>query len=298
MVNPRTVSPPSAHVKSIVTPHGANPPAPERRPKHPSDRASPFHHKDYNERNKKTRRKCGADYSETYASQKPPLYKENEPEDITLDNKTNKVDGASTPKCLKSRDRTKRKGQISGTTRRKTANRPSAVPHKDSRTSVLPHYIEQPQPDPNKQQRPAIDSTKQRRPAVSPNHTDRQQRVNSPENTKCSQPVTSPDNTERRQTTTLLVATKRQKLATSPDHNECQQPSTSPDQTERRQLITSPKGPKQRQTTAPKDGDRRGRRSVARGDSRAAAVAEAVAHGSSNPAYPIWLRRRSSKPGH
>lgn len=303
---PRTVSPPSAHVKRFGIPQGSTLPAFERHSKRLSDRASPFHPKDRYEKNKKSRRKRSTDYGELQAPQKSPLYKRNELEDFhsTVNNKTKKLDGASTPKFIKSRERAKRKGAPSGVTKRKSRGRRSAVPHDESQATASPDSIEQQELNPNKQRWPVIDSIKQRRPAVPTNYTERQQMITSPEHMERRKPATSPD-----RTATLFDDAKRRKPAASPDRFEPDQaerrkPASSPDRAERgkaatspgrierRQPTTSPEDPDQRLATAPKDDDRRGRRSVARGDSRAAAVAEAVAICSSNSAYPVWLRRR------
>lgn len=279
--SPRTVPPPSAYFKRIVIPHAANALASECHPNSSSDRASPFHHEDYFEKNKKTRRKSGADYGETPESPKLPPYIKKEPEFLNIDIKNKKLDGATVPKFIKSRDRTKRKIEPSGMIKGKTKPRSTigAAGHKDSPTSDLPHALEQQKLEHNKQKRPIIDSTKQRQQSVSPNRTDRQSSI-SPDNYRCRPPMTSPDNAERRQT-----------APPSPDRTVrgTLSPETSTGQT--KGLHPSPPKAEQRQTKAPKDGNRRGRRLVARGDSRAAAVAEAVAHGSSNSAYPAWLRR-------
>lgn len=296
---PRTVSPPSAHVKRFAISQGANLPAFERYSKRLNDRASPFHNKDRNEKNKKTRRKRSTDYGELQAPQKSPPYKKNELKDIhyTVNNKIKKTDGANTPKFIKSRERAKRKGATSGTTKRKIADSGTAVPHKE-----LPDSIEQQELNPNKQRWPIIDSIKQRMPA---NNTERQQIVTSPEHTVRPKPAFSPNHnvtvlndTMRRKPAALPDRTELGKPVTSPDHAERRKPETSPDHAERGKPTTPPGHTERRQPTASpenqrtKDGDKRGRRSVARGDSRAAAVAEAVANCSSSSAYPVWLRRR------
>lgn len=306
----RTVSPPSAHVKRFAVPQGANLPF-DRHSKRLSDRGSPFHHKDRNEKKNKTRRKKSMDYGDLQASPKSPSSNQNELEDIhsTVNNKIKKLDGASTPKFIKSRERAKRKAATTGSTKRKT-------PHKEWQTTVSPVSNEQQELNPNKPKWPAIDSTKQNRPATPTIHTERQQIATSPELTERRKRATSPDYTERHQTPTLFDDIKRRKPAglpdqteigapvTSPDHTERRKPTTSPDHaergnlgaspghTERRQPTTSPEAPDQRLAPTPKVGDKRGRRLVARGDSRAAAVAEAVADCSSNSAYPVWLRHR------
>lgn len=267
---PRTVSPPSAHVKQFAKPQGADIFSLGCHSKRLNDHASPLHHKDGNEKNKKTKRKPSTDHNELDAFKKSPRYKKKEFEDNypTVNNKVKKSDGASIPKFIKSRERAKRKGATSGTTKRKTRDRQSAVPHKESQVRVL------------------SDSIEQQWPAVSTNHNERQQRVTSPEHTERLKLTSSPD-----YTATLLDDTKHRKPATSPDHTDLGKPAKSPGHAERRQP-TSPVDPDQRPATTPKDGDRRKRRLVARGDSRAAAVAEAVAICSSNSAYPVWLRRR------
>lgn len=305
---PRTVSPPSAHVKRFGMPQGSNSPTFERNySKRLSDRISPFHHKDHYEKNKKTRRKRSTDYSDLQASQKAPPYKRNEFEEFysTVNTKTKKLDGASTPKFVKSRERAKRKRGTTGATKRKAADRRPTVPYNESETTVLPDSIEQQKLNPNKQKWPIIDSIKQ-----TTNHIERQQIMTSPEHTERRKPSTSPD-----RNATLFDDAKHRKPAASPDRTDHGKPVGSPDQAERRRPAISPdraergksapspgrterrqpatpEVPDQRQTTAPKDGDRRSRRSVARGDSRAAAVAEAVANCSSSSAYPVWLRRR------
>lgn len=297
---PRTVSPPSAHVKRFAMLRGANEPvaAVEHDSKRLINRASLIHHKDRNEKNKKMRRKTSTDYGELHAQKFPPN-KKNEFENIhsTLTNKIQKPDGVSTPKFIKSREGVKKKGAKSGTTKRKMADRRYAVPYKESQTTVLPDSIEQQEFKYNKQRWPAMDSIKLRRPARSTNHTERQQIVTSPEHTERQKPATSPDNTitlyddtKRRKPTGSAHQTDLGKPVTSPNHAERRKPATSPDHAEHRQPTSSPESTKQRLATT-KDDERRRRHLVVRGDSRAAAVAEAVAKCSSNSAYPAWLRR-------
>lgn len=282
---PRTVSPPSAV-------------ALERESKRLSDRTFPIHKKDRNEKNKKTRRKRSTDNGELHAQKSPPN-KTNEFENIHPNVNIKTKTSESATKFIKSRELFNRKGATGGTTKRKTKDRQAAVPHKNLQATVLPNSIEQQELNRNKQRWPAIDTIKRRRPEGPTNHNQRPQIVMSPEHTERQKPATSPernatlfDDSKRRKPPASAPQTDLGKPVTSPDHAERRKLAASPNRIDGRQPTSPPEGPNQRSATTTKGDDKRKRRLLVRGDSRAAAVAEAVAKCSSNSACPVWLRRR------